>query len=322
MLISVLVITYNQEKYIRKCLDSILEQKGDFQLEILVGNDKSPDSTERVLKEYENDKRFIILNRKKNIGATKNLYDLFKKAKGEYIAVLEGDDFWTDTKKIQKQIKVLEDNEDGILCFSYSHTVDENGNIVGEKFQPIYTINNIKELILNRNGIPTGTILFKNIFLENKENNCDGRGIEEFLTTSNIIGDLPLFAFLIKLGKFYNLKEKTGAYRYIKSDSTSFSSMAAIKQNIELEKVIIGIKKYYGSEYSFFINCYLNRRRKAHIKILKKEKKDFKKYRNSLNLEEKVSLFLYNIFSPLDNLRYSLYKKKIKKSINNNLFNL
>lgn len=316
MLISVLVITYNHENYIEKCLNTILDQEGEFKLEILVGNDKSPDDTKRVLETYQSDERIVIINREKNMGATKNLCDLIKRARGEYIAILEGDDFWTDSKKLQKQIKVLEKNEDGILCFTYSHTVNEKDEIIGEKLQPINKIRNIKELILNRNGIPTGTVLFKNIFLENINKN-----IEKLITASNIIGDLSLFAFLIKSGKFYNLPEKTGAYRYIKNNSTSFSSMETIKQNIELEKVIIEIKKYYGSEYSFFLNSYLNRRRRAHIKLLRKEEVGVKEYKNALTFNDIVNLFLYRIFSPIDDLTHSLYRKKIKKARNQNIMN-
>jgi|GEM_PF-1305135 len=307
MLISVLVITYNHEKYIEKSLKSILDQEGDFRLEIIIGNDKSPDNTKKILKKYETDKRFLIINREINIGATKNMNDLIKKANGKYIAILEGDDFWTDPKKLQKQLKVFEENKDAVLCFTDSNTVNEKDEVIGQKIQGINKIRNLKELIMNRSGIATGTILYKNIF--QKKINKDA---EILFTSSNIVGDLPRFAYLIKFGIFYRLPEKTGSYRYITRGSTSFSSKSAIEQNVELEKVIVAIKKYYNSEYSFFINCYLNRRRKAHIKLLKKNGKNLNEYKKTLKIKDNLNLFLYNIFSPIDNLIHSLYRKKQK----------
>ncbi|WP_319372284.1 glycosyltransferase [uncultured Ilyobacter sp.] len=318
MIVSVLVITYNHEKYIRKCLDSILEQEGDFQLEILVGNDKSPDNTERVLREYEGDKKFIILNRKQNMGATKNLYDLYKKAQGEYIAVLEGDDFWTDPKKIQKQIKVLEEKDDSVLCFTDSHIVDNKDRIIGEKLLPVEKLESIKDVMFTIGKIPTGTILFKNIFLKNRHEN---KGVEELLTASNIIGDLPLLAFLIKSGKFYRLPEKTGSYRYITISGTSYSAMSIIKKSLEAEKVIRAIKAYYDPHAKFFLNCTICRSRKYLLKDLKKkDKKLLKEYKKSLKFKEILGLNLYTLFSPLDDLIRSLYRKKIKKYRKKNLF--
>lgn len=255
MLISVVVLTYNHEKYLEESLNSILNQKGDFQLEVLIGNDNSPDNTKEILKKYEKNLSFKIFNREKNMGATKNLYDLLIKARGEYIAILEGDDYWVDYLKLSKQVKILQEKKEYIMCFSDSYTVDKESEVIGEKLVKKSEIKDLKDLFFNRGGIPTGTILFKNIFTDKTDKN-----IEKLLTSGEIIGDLPLFSYLIKFGKFYNLKEKTGAYRYIESASTSYSAMAIYRKDMELERVLKGILDFYG-ENSFLKNYLLRTRR-------------------------------------------------------------
>ena len=109
ILVSIIVITYGQEKYIRQALDSIIMQKTNFKFEIIVGNDYSPDNTIEVLKEYRDNENYVfnIINREENIGATKNLYLCLKQAKGKYIAFLEGDDYWIDKNKLQKQFDYI-----------------------------------------------------------------------------------------------------------------------------------------------------------------------------------------------------------------------
>ena len=104
--VSVIVITYNQEKYIRKTLESILSQEGNFSMEILVGDDHSSDSTPDILREYEKKypNIFKIFCREKNLGPNRNFYELCIRSRGKYIASCEGDDYYCDVKKLKKQI--------------------------------------------------------------------------------------------------------------------------------------------------------------------------------------------------------------------------
>lgn len=120
MKISVVVTAYNHEKYIRQCLESVLNQKGDFQLEVIVGDDYSTDHTLTIIEEFQ--KRtpeiFNILPVEKNLGITKNLKRCLAACSGEYIAICEGDDYWTDENKLQKQKDFLELRKDCSMCFS------------------------------------------------------------------------------------------------------------------------------------------------------------------------------------------------------------
>ena len=130
--VSVVVITYNQSNYIRKALDSILMQKVSFKYEILVGDDASTDGTQEILCEYAQKypKLFKIVLRKENIGATQNIYELLCKANGIYLATLEGDDYWTDEKKLQIQYEFMQENSKYIGCTHKFDIVDKSGGVI------------------------------------------------------------------------------------------------------------------------------------------------------------------------------------------------
>lgn len=118
--ISVIVTTYNHEKYISECLEGILLQKNCPEFEIVIGNDCSTDKTGEIISQYA-DKypdKIVVLKRDKNLGMLQNLKDCFKNCKGEFIAICEGDDYWIDNKKLKKQYMALEKNTDALMCFS------------------------------------------------------------------------------------------------------------------------------------------------------------------------------------------------------------
>lgn len=108
-MVSIIVITYGHEKYIREALDSILMQKVNFKYGFLVDEDCSPDATRIILKEYQRKHpgKFVMVYRDENIGGRKNALDLVSRAKGKYLAYLEGDDFWVCEDKLQKQVDIM-----------------------------------------------------------------------------------------------------------------------------------------------------------------------------------------------------------------------
>jgi glycosyltransferase involved in cell wall biosynthesis len=117
---SIVVTSYNHEKYIRQCLESILTQKGDFEMEIILGDDCSTDGTGQILEEYQKKYPEIVkkLQNEKNLGITKNLKRSLDACTGDYIAICEGDDYWTSDGKIQKQMQMLETHPEYSMCFS------------------------------------------------------------------------------------------------------------------------------------------------------------------------------------------------------------
>lgn len=120
-LVSVWMVTYNHEKFIAQALESVLMQKTNFNYEIVIGEDCSTDNTKCILKEFQNKFPTIInaIYQEKNVGAFRNAYEfVLPKCRGKYVACLEGDDYWTDPNKLQKQVDFLEANPQYVLTHS------------------------------------------------------------------------------------------------------------------------------------------------------------------------------------------------------------
>lgn len=118
-LVSVCMVSYNQEAYVREALDSVLMQKTDFPFEVIISDDCSKDSTPAILKEYENKylgKVRIILGQT-NLKYPNNQRRSLEAASGKYIALCDADDYWTDPYKLQKQIDYMETHLDCVICF-------------------------------------------------------------------------------------------------------------------------------------------------------------------------------------------------------------
>ncbi|MCR4890730.1 MAG: glycosyltransferase [Lachnospiraceae bacterium] len=128
--LSVVFITYNHEPYLRESLDSVLMQQTDFPFEIVVGEDCSTDGTRDILREYAGKYpgKFRLLFRKKNLGRTTlNVYLTAMACRGKYLAFLEGDDYWTDPKKLQKQVDFLDSHPDYMGTTASFRLINEKG---------------------------------------------------------------------------------------------------------------------------------------------------------------------------------------------------
>jgi glycosyltransferase involved in cell wall biosynthesis len=116
--LSVLLVTYNHEKYIRQALDSVVMQKTDFDFEIVVADDHSQDSTIAIIEEYQADNHNLrILPTERNVGITRNYQRGFGACRGEYVAVLEGDDFWIAPTKLKIMSTFLDQHQECAFCF-------------------------------------------------------------------------------------------------------------------------------------------------------------------------------------------------------------
>ena len=125
--LSVMIITYNHASFIAQALDGVLSQKIDFKLEIVIGEDCSTDGTREIVIDYQ--KRYPQLVRvllpEINIGAMPNLIATMAACRGEFIAILEGDDYWTDPTKLQRQVNALRANPNCSMCFHDAQIVYE-----------------------------------------------------------------------------------------------------------------------------------------------------------------------------------------------------
>lgn len=129
--ISVIVATYKQDKYISKCLDAILSQKIDVDWELIIGDDNSPDKTTNICKQYQRqhpDKIRLDIH-ETNVGCTRNYNSLYTLARGKYIARCDGDDYWYDNLKLQKQYDYLEAHTECGLVSTNVNFVDSDGRL-------------------------------------------------------------------------------------------------------------------------------------------------------------------------------------------------
>lgn len=130
MKVSVIIISYMAENYIEQCLISALSQKTNFEYEILVRDDFSSDrSSEYIKRISEVNKNVIFFEATENYGATKNFDFLYSKCKGEYIAILDGDDYWDNSNFLQNSVDYLENNKDIVMTFTGHRVKDNFGNI-------------------------------------------------------------------------------------------------------------------------------------------------------------------------------------------------
>ena len=132
LLVSVAIITYNHAPFIRQALDSVLVQQTDFIFEIVIGEDRSMDGTREIVEDYwkKYPDRINIVTAENNVGANRNVIRTLKACKGKYIALLEGDDYWSDPMKLQKQIDFFEANPNYGLCFTDCILVDSQNKLI------------------------------------------------------------------------------------------------------------------------------------------------------------------------------------------------
>lgn len=232
MKITIIVLTYNHGKFIEKALSSILEQETQYNFEVLIGDDFSPDNTAKKLKKYAknySDKIRLIL-RKENIGVRENFLDLLSKSTGEYIALLEGDDYWEDKNKLEKMILFLEKNKEYIGAFHNINVIDsENNYKIKHAYHQSKDFVDIKSLEQHYDGkvMMTLSMVFRNVFL-NKENL---RKYENMIAGVKYVCDYSLKSFLLSLGQFKYFEDIFGAYRHIDNSGTSWSAQAQIVKN-------------------------------------------------------------------------------------------
>src|ERR1019366_1015566 len=127
--VGVLMITYNHEKFIAQALESVLMQKADFPFELVIGDDCSTDGTREIVREYSQKYPEIIRAhlRERNIGAKENFRQVFLASRGRYLALLEGDDYWTDSRKLQLLADVLDAHPETTLRGHRTIRHDEDG---------------------------------------------------------------------------------------------------------------------------------------------------------------------------------------------------
>ncbi len=165
-LISICTITYNHERFIEQAILSVLEQKHDFKVEFVIGDDCSKDKTRDIIRKYHAlyPDMIVPLFPEKNLGAKLNAIQCLQRCRGKYIAFLEGDDCWSDPDKLRKQAAFMEAHPDYSICFTdvdiINDTADDHENPFTPPAKEDFTIEDV--IMTERVFIPTATLFFRN----------------------------------------------------------------------------------------------------------------------------------------------------------------
>ena len=261
-LVSVIMITYGHEKYIEEAIRGIFLQKTNFPLELIISNDKSPDSTDEIVKNIiKSAPENISVNyiqHPENIGMHHNFTSALRTAQGKYIAVCEGDDYWTDENKLKKQIDFLEKNEDFTLTF---HNVFiRNGETLSTDLdyekrlssKDVYTIDDLSK----GNFIHTPSVVFRNMEIEFPE-----------WYFSSFLGDYPIWMWLSKKGKIKYFPEKMGVYRENvgvwsgkSQEEREFKTMLVLRNLIPDFEMLPDVKKNLTYTKNIYIKNFLKQK--------------------------------------------------------------
>lgn len=241
MKLSVFVVTYNHEKFIKQCLDSILSQNIDFDYEVIIGDDNSSDSTRLICEEYA--KRFHnirLLPQTANMGVAANWNRVIDACSGDYIAMCEGDDYWCDSNKLQKQIKILDEQPEYSGCYHNADSTDENGNIIqkqitGTSHSYITFADSIQSWY-----VPTASLVFRNTDYVRK-------GISDLYKYSGVSTDRLLIALIAHTGNIKFINETMSCYRRHPN---------AVTKSNNMEQILLSTRDLFKKMQDYFERSY------------------------------------------------------------------
>jgi glycosyltransferase involved in cell wall biosynthesis len=248
--VSVLVMTYNHAKFIRKALDSALMQKTDFKFEIIISEDCSTDGTREIVLEYQHrfPKKIRLLLSEKNIHTNEVVSRGIHAAQGNYIALLDGDDYWLSSEKLQKQANFLDTNLECSMCFHNAQAFNEDSD--PEKWN--WTSPNQKEFstledLWRGNFIATCSTMFRN--------NLFGK-IPQWYDSFFPLTDWPLYILIAEHGKIGYINEVLGAYRLHAGGLYSpYTVKQKLKKTLDFYR---RINRYLDYNYNKVINTAIS----------------------------------------------------------------
>ncbi len=301
--VSIFVLTYNQELFIAQTIESILMQKTNFNYQLVIGEDSSTDTTRQICVKYKNKfpaKIKLLPSLNKNIGLIANYMRTIKACDGKYVAICDGDDYWIDTLKLQKQVDFLESNPDyNIIGTNYIKLFKDNRLVEDKKYRK-KQVYEFEDLIFN-NLIPSVTALFRNIL----QNDSLPNWILNFP-----YGDWPTYLWVLKNGgKIHFLEDVTAVYRMEIGVSSNIRNIPS-----DIEKVNLSILQYVLSEERFshkkgIIEESINKTKTSLMSAYNREKKYLKGIKLFFEILTKeknpftfIKLYIYSLFKSIKKL--------------------
>lgn len=242
-MVSVCMITYAHEKYIEDAIYNVLNQECDFEIELIISNDNSPDSTDQLIQniliQHPKSASIKYFKQEKNLGMMANFIFALKQCSQKYIAICEGDDYWTSKIKLQKQVDFLEQNNEYVLSFHNAevfNSLTKNTHLFVNNYErEDYGAKDILETWL----IPTASMVFKNVLEEN---------LPQFMVQATH-GDLALQVYLSKFGKFSAINQVMSVYR-VNENSVTVTSFSSLAHNNNHIRQLILMDSFFERKYN------------------------------------------------------------------------
>jgi|SRR5579864_1106490 len=252
MKVSVMMITYNHERFIAQALESVLAQRVNFDYEIVIGEDCSTDRTREILVDFHRryPGKIVMQLRERNIGAMRNFKATLAACRGEYIALLEGDDYWISEDKLQRQADFLDSHSDYAISCHRARVLDEtgtweHGSVFPSKPSDTYTISDL----LEGNFIMTCSTVYRR--------NAIGQLPGWFSKMS--LGDWPLCALIARRGKIALMDDVMTVYRV--HSGGIWSTRPELHRHRETIRMLKALDKHLEFEYTSTIQRTIARYR-------------------------------------------------------------
>lgn len=241
-LVSIVILTYNQQKILGRAIDSVLKQELNGLVEIIIAEDCSTDNTRNICLDYKNKhpQTIRLLLQPYNKGVMRNYFDALALCKGEFIAALAGDDYWSDIFKLQKQIEYFINHPNiGLVYTDFDQYNESTGVIVKNCFESgvVPRITSFEEMLLTRGYLGVLTWMFRSKFSPNK-----------LASRSDYVDESFVYALdMFKLSKIGYIPDST-AVRVIRQGSLSYQIDK--KKKFAQEKGVFEIQKDYIQKYN------------------------------------------------------------------------
>jgi len=242
MKLSVCLITFNHKRFIAQALEGALAQKANFHYEIVVGDDCSLDGTREIAIGYQQryPSKIRLALPERNLGTNRNLAQTLRACRGQYIALLEGDDYWTCSTKLQEQVDFLDAYTECAICFHAVKVFYEDGSSTPRKsprfgFKKISTL---EDLLTRGNFMPTCSIVFRNGLF--------GELPDWFYSLR--IADFPINVFNAQHGEIGYLNKVMGAYRIHRGGT--FSGESGARNTQEVVRLYDHVNAHLNYRYS------------------------------------------------------------------------
>ena len=307
--VSICIVTYNHKDYIHDTLKSIFMQKTKLRYEIVIGDDMSPDGTADILKNYWEkypDMICLLLN-KKNLGLSQNLYNVFSKAKGRYLVVLYGDDYWISENKLELEYQFLKNNT---MFVGVTTPIESIYSGESEPFRvlPLKFLwnkpNNLKKYLDGYDFPMAGVMFCADVFRDNLQH------FHKMIEACPTIDDASFCILLLMMGDVYVIGEITAAYRCFRKEqgASNFNTINSIVQKcIKQIKLYIKLEELLEYKYNFEIRYGLilasafNSLRKSEISL-----DEYKTIINAIDKKRKWLILLKGLARKIE-VNYRLF---------------